>query len=179
MMTPQKPPRLAAALARTLAGRNDALVGDHEEQFRAGRPRRWYWSQVAGIAGGRCVHDQRLHVLFAAAAVLVAGASVGWWGASRVLLPVLLGFTFTSWRIWRLHRTTLVLLYATSVALLLPHWMVSETLLMSGGDRLFWAIARVLAGYGVVGVLMVPFLILRLGRSGPLSERPISLSLTR
>jgi hypothetical protein len=50
---------------------------------------------------------------------------------------------------------------------------------MNSGDRLFWAIARVLAGYGVVGVLMVPFLILRLGRSGPLAERPISLSLVR
>jgi hypothetical protein len=73
----------------------------------------------------------------------------------------------------------LVLLYATSVALVLPNWMMADTLVMSGGDRLFWAIARVLAGYGVVGVLMVPFLILRLGRSGPLAEPPISLSLTR
>ena len=36
-----------------------------------------------------------------------------------------------------------------------------------------------LAGYGVVGLLMVPFLILRLSRTGPLAERPISLSLGR
>ena len=50
---------------------------------------------------------------------------------------------------------------------------------MSGGDRVFWAIARVLAGYGIVGILLVPFLILRLGRSGPLSEPPVSLSLGR
>jgi hypothetical protein len=37
----------------------------------------------------------------------------------------------------------------------------------------------VLGGYGVVGVLLVPFLIMRLGRSGPLAEPPIELSLGR
>jgi hypothetical protein len=36
-MTPQAPARLAAALVRLTAGGNDALVGDLEEQFRAGR----------------------------------------------------------------------------------------------------------------------------------------------
>jgi hypothetical protein len=50
---------------------------------------------------------------------------------------------------------------------------------MSGWDRLFWTIARVLGGYGVVGVLLVPFLIIRLGGLGPLAEPPIELSMTR
>ncbi|HEY3159133.1 MAG TPA: hypothetical protein VGJ78_09270 [Vicinamibacterales bacterium] len=178
-MIPHTPPRLAAALVRLTAGGNDALVGDLEEQFRAGRSRRWYWSQAARMTLGRCLDDRRLQIVATIAGLLAAGVSVGWWGTSRIAVPVLLGFTFTSWKLWRLHRTSLVLLYASSVALLLPEWMVGSTLLMNSGDRLFWAIARVLAGYGVVGVLMVPFLILRLGRSGPLAERPISLSLVR
>jgi hypothetical protein len=41
-MTPHTPPRLAATIVRLAAGGNDALVGDLEEQFRAGRSRRWY-----------------------------------------------------------------------------------------------------------------------------------------
>lgn len=176
-MTPHTPPRLAAMLVRLVAGDNDALVGDLEEQFRSGRSRRWYWSQAARMMLGRRFDDRG--IALAILALLVAGLSLGWLGTSRVAVPVLLGFTFTSWKLWRLHRTSLVLLYAASVALLLPEWMVGHTLMMSGGDRLFWAIARVLAGYGVVGVLMVPFLILRLGRSGPLAERPITLSLSR
>jgi hypothetical protein len=111
--------------------------------------------------------------------LLGTGLSVGWWGTSRFMVPVLLGVTLTSWKLWRLHRTSLVLLYATSVALVLPHWMMDATAVMSAGDRVFWAIARVLAGYGIVGILLVPFLILRLGRSGPLAEPPVSLSLGR
>ena len=74
---------------------------------------------------------------------------------------------------------SLAILYATSVVILLPHWMIAHHLTPTVGDRLFWAIAEMLAGYGVVGVLLVPFLILRLGRTGPLAEGPISLSLTR
>ncbi len=178
-MTPHTPPRLAAMLVRLAAGDNDALVGDLEEQFRSGESRRWYWSQAVRMATARCVGDQRLRTVATVAAMFAAGSAVGWWGTSRIAVPVLLGFTFTSWKLWRLQRTSLVLLYATSVALVLPHWMMDSTVIMSGGDRVFWAIARVLAGYGVVGVLLVPFLILRLGRSGPLAERPINLSLSR
>jgi hypothetical protein len=178
-MTPHTPPRLAATIVRLAAGGNDALVGDLEEQFRAGRSRRWYWSQAARMAMTRCAGNQRLRTVATVAAMFAAGSSVGWWGTSRIAVLVLLGFTFTSWKLWKLHRTSLVLLYAASVALVLPHWMMDTTLVMSGGDRVFWAIARVLAGYGVVGLLMVPFLILRLGRWGPLAERPISLSLGR
>ena len=179
MTTGQKPPRLAAALARLVAGRNEALVGDLEEQCRKGRSRRWYWTQVAGIAIGRGVHDRRFQVVTTLMLLLATSVFIGWWGTSRFAVPVLLGFTFTSFKMWRLHRTTLVLLYATSVALVLPHWMMEQSLVMSGGDRVFWAIARVLAGYGVVGLVMVPFLILRLGRTGPLAEPPINLSLGR
>ncbi len=178
-MSPHTPPRLAAALIKLTAGPNDALVGDLEEQFRSGRSRRWYWSQAARMVATRCAADYRVRVGAVIGTLLAIGASIGWWGASRFAVPVLLGFTFTSWKLWRLHRTSLVLLYAASVALVVPHWMMDGTLALSDGDRVFWAIARVLAGYGVVGVLMVPFLILRLGRSGPLAEGPISLSLSR
>jgi hypothetical protein len=178
-MTPQKPPRLATALLKLLSRGNDPLIGDVQEQFQRGRSRRWYWSQAAGVGISRCAHDHRLQAFLALAALMGIAASVGWWSTSRFAVPLLLGFTFTSLKLWRLHRTSLVLLYATSVALVLPHWMMADTLVMGHGDRVFWAIARVLAGYGVVGVLLVPFLILRLGRSGPLADPPISLSLGR
>ena len=179
MMTSHKPPRLATALVRLIAGRNEPLIGDLEEQFRHGRSRRWYWSQVGAVALNRLVHDHRLQVVLAVAALLGTLATTGWWVTSRLAVPVALGFSFTSWKLWRLHRTSLAVLYVAAIALVLPNWMMGETLVQSGGDRVFWAIARVLAGYGVVGVLMVPFLILRLGRYGPLSEPPTSLSLSR
>jgi len=174
-MTGHTPPRMAAALLKLIACGNDALAGDLEEQFRTGRSARWYWFQVAAIV----VRSRRAQAAVALAASIMTIATIGWWGTSRFIVPVLLGFTLTSWKLWRLHRTSLVLLYATSVALVLPHWMMDATAVMSGGDRVFWAIARVLAGYGVVGILLVPFLILRLGRSGPLAEPPVSLSLGR
>jgi hypothetical protein len=174
-MTGHTPSRMAAALLKLIACGNDALAGDLEEQFRTGRSTRWYWSQVAAIA----VRSRRIQAAVILAATLMTIATVGWWGTSRFMVPVLLGVTLTSWKLWRLHRTSLVLLYATSVALVLPHWMMDATPVMSAGDQVFWAIARVLAGYGVVGILLVPFLILRLGRSGPLAEPPVSLSLGR
>jgi len=176
-MTP-RPPKLAMALLKRVAGQNGALIGDLEEQFRDGRSRMWFWSQTIGLSINRCLHENSCAVcLVFAAFVIGTGSTVGWWGA-RFAVPVLLGLSLTSWKMWKLHRTSLVILYITSVALVAPHWM-ADVSAMSGGDRLFWTLARVLGGYGVVGVLLVPFLITRLGRSGPLSEPPIELSLTR
>ena len=176
-MTP-KPPTLAIALLKRIAGQNDALMGDLEEQFRNGRSRTWFWSQTIGIVINRCLHENSCAAcLVFLAFVIGTGSTVGWWG-TRFALPVLLGLALTSWKIWKLHRTSLVILYIMSIALVAPHWMANVST-MSGGDRLFWTIARVLGGYGVVGVLLVPFLIMRLGRSGPLAEPPIELSLGR
>lgn len=172
-MTVHMPSRITAPLLKLIAGGNDALIGDLKEQVRNGRSPRWYCFQVAAIL----VRNRRVQAAAALALSMTMAATVGWWGSTRFAVPVILGFTLTSWKLWRLHRTSLVLLYATSVALALPHWMMDNTVVMNAGDRVFWAIARVLAGYGVVGVLLVPFLILRFGRSGPLAEPPVRLSL--
>ena len=40
------PPRLATLLLNWLAPGNDALRGDLDEEFAAGRGRQWYWRQV-------------------------------------------------------------------------------------------------------------------------------------
>jgi hypothetical protein len=176
-MTP-KPPTLALALLKRITGHNDALAGDLEEQLRNGRSRTWFWSQAIGIAMHRCLHENSCAACLVLLAFIIGtGSTVGWWG-TRFAVPVLLGLALTSWRVWRLHRTSLVILYITSIALVAPHWM-ADVSTMSGGDRLFWTIARLLGGYGVVGVLLVPFLIMRLGQSGPLAEPPIELSLGR
>jgi hypothetical protein len=47
-MSQCEPPRFAAWLLNrcTLGQRNDALTGDLLEEFRSGRPVRWYWRQV-------------------------------------------------------------------------------------------------------------------------------------
>jgi hypothetical protein len=176
-MTP-KPPKLAIALLKRIAGQNDALMGDLEEQFRNGRSRTWFWSQTMGIVINRCVHQHSCAAcLVFAAFVIGTGSTVGWWG-TRFAVPALLGLALTSWKMWKLHRTSLVILYITSIALVAPQWMAGVST-MSGGDRLFWTIARVLGGYGVVGVLLVPFLVMRLGRLGPLAEPPVQLTLRR
>jgi hypothetical protein len=161
-----------------VAGRNDALIGDLHEQFQGGRSQGWYWRQVAGVGVTRCLHDPRCLVVITACAIVATVATFGW-GAGRLAVPMLLGSLISSWRLWRFHRTSLAILYATSVAILLPHWMLAHQMASTVESRVFWAIAEMLAGYCVVGVLLVPFLILRLGRSGPLAEGPISLSLTR
>jgi hypothetical protein len=178
-MTSRRPPRLARKLLTRLAGHNDAMLGDLHEQFLSGRSRAWYWWQVMGMAASRYAHDAKYLVAAIVASIAVSlGVTVGWWG-TRYFVPVLLGVAITSWSLWRLHRTSLVLLYVISIGLVLPHWMIPQTAAMTHADRVFWMIARTLCGYGVVGVLLVPFLILRFGRSGPLAEPPIDLSLTQ
>lgn len=178
-MTGRRPPALAMAFLRRFTANDDSLMGDLEEQFNSGRSSRWYWSQVMGIVFTKCV---RTHTCAAcvilAALVLATGATIGWW-QTRFAVPVLLGMAISSWKLWRLHRTSLVLLYIASVAVVSPYWMSGQTEAMTGGTRLFWTITRILGGYGVVGVLLVPFLILRLGRSGPLSDPAIRIPLTR
>jgi hypothetical protein len=176
-MTPQNPPRLATALLTLIARPNAALVGDLHEQFQRGRSRGWYWRQVAGAGMNRCLHDPRCLAIVVVFVLAAAAATVGW-EAGRLAVPIALGIAISSWGLWRFHRTSLAILYATSVAVLLPHWMIAHRMMPTVGDRVFWSIAELLAGYGVVGVLLVPFLILRLGRSGPLAEKPISLSLS-
>jgi hypothetical protein len=174
----RRPPGLALALLRWIAA-SDPLVGDLDEQFRTGRSRYWYWLQVIAITRTKCAHSYVCAALFVlASAVIGTGSMVGWWG-TRFAVPVLLGMAITSWNVWRLHRTSLVILYITSVALVSPYWMAAETEKMTGANQLFWTIARLLGGYGVVGVMLVPFLIIRLGRLGPLAEPPVEISLTR
>jgi hypothetical protein len=60
-MTPGTPPRLATLLLSLFAV-DEALAGDLEEEFRAGRSRAWYWRQViaavsVGSRRGIDVHD--------------------------------------------------------------------------------------------------------------------------
>jgi len=154
-------------------------VGDLDEQFRSGRSRFWYWRQVIDVARTKCTHSHVCAVLLVLASVVIGtGSTVGWWG-TRFAVPVLLGTAITSWNVWRLQRTSLVILYIASVALVSPYWMASQIENMTGANRLFWTIARLLGGYGVVGVMLVPFLIIRLGKYGPLSEPPVEISLTR
>jgi hypothetical protein len=177
-MTLRTPPRLASAVLRRIAG-DDSLAGDLEEEFARGRSSRWYWFQVLGAVARKCVHAHACAGFVVVTAVtLSVGATLGWW-QTRFAVPVLLGMAITSWKLWRLQRTSLVVLYVASVALVSPYWMSGQTEAMTTGDRVFWSIARILGGYGVVGVLLVPFLILRLGRTGPLSDPPIRISITR
>ena len=176
-MTPQHPPRLALAVLRLIAG-SDSLIGDLNEEFSGGRSRAWYWRQLFGVARAKCAQSHACGVcLILFAFVIGTGSTIGWWG-TRFAVPVLLGMAITSWNVWRLQRTSLVILYIASVALVSPYWMVQATQQMTGANQLFWAIARILGGYGVVGVMLVPFLILHLGKTGPLSEGPVEISLT-
>ena len=58
------PPRLARLLLDWLAPGNDALRGDLDEEFAAGRGSRWYWRQVVALVAqegtlrvrGRAIH---------------------------------------------------------------------------------------------------------------------------
>jgi hypothetical protein len=58
------PPRLARLLLDWLAPGNEALRGDLDEEFAAGRGARWYWRQVAAVLAqegtlrirGRAIH---------------------------------------------------------------------------------------------------------------------------
>lgn len=154
-------------------GRLEPILGDLHEQRANGRSRTWFGCQVAAVLVSGCFRSPGLRAI-AVGVALVLSMLLG-----RFAFPLLLGIAFTSFGMWRFHRTTLVVLYVVAVAMLLPNWMTNQPAMLTAGDRVFWSIARVLAGYGVVGVLLVPFLIIRLGRTGPLAEPPISLSISR
>lgn len=60
------PPLLARMLLDWLAPGNDALRGDLDEEFAAGRSRRWYWRQVASALaneGTLRVRNRAIHTI--------------------------------------------------------------------------------------------------------------------
>jgi hypothetical protein len=67
------PPRLATFLLHRLGEGNDALAGDLDEEYRAGRSRSWYWRQVcAAIVLGT------LRMAGVAPLRTMAGVASGW-----------------------------------------------------------------------------------------------------
>jgi hypothetical protein len=141
-MTSRKPPKLAAALLRHLTADDGSLVGDLEEGFKSGKTSLWYWSQVLGIVLTNCIQTHTCAISLVLAAVVVsAGSTVGWW-QTRFAVPVLLGMAITSWKLWRLHRTSLVILYVASVALVSPYWLSADTRSMTAANQVFWTITR-------------------------------------
>ena len=63
-MTTKKPPRLAAFLLQ-VATADEALAGDLEEEYRAGRSRAWYWRQVMATIAVGSLRDVSVHEMFA------------------------------------------------------------------------------------------------------------------
>ena len=74
------PPRLARLLLDWLAPGNDALRGDLDEEFAAGRGSRWYWQQVVALLAqegtlrirGRAIHRLENYVTGFITLLLVA-----------------------------------------------------------------------------------------------------------
>jgi hypothetical protein len=90
------PPAIATWMLEhlTLAGKNDALAGDLLEEFRLGRPRSWYWSQVAVAITLGCAKGLRNHwpaVVFAALWTM-AGPVFGFY-VVRIQVDKLMDFT--------------------------------------------------------------------------------------
>jgi hypothetical protein len=72
----------------------------------------------------------------------------------------------------------LVVLYVAFVALASPYWMSGQTEAMPTANRVFWSIARILSGYGVIGVPLV-FLILPARKNGTSVRSADSSFITR
>src|SRR5687768_10814684 len=71
-MTALQPPPLATWLLRQFVdgARNESLIGDILEEYRAGRSSSWYWRQVLAAILQSCFKDIRAHRLVALRAVV-------------------------------------------------------------------------------------------------------------
>jgi len=58
-----RPPRLAAFLMERIAACPPALLGDLDEEFRAGRSRAWYWRETLHVIGRSMAGAVRSHPL--------------------------------------------------------------------------------------------------------------------
>ena len=90
-MTPSRSPRLATFLMNRLAGCDPILLGDLEEEYRAGRSRWWYWREAVSVIVRSAVIAIRTHpvqFLRAIAALLFANAAAGFalWALPRQAL---------------------------------------------------------------------------------------------
>ena len=63
-MSNRTPPRLATLLLALVAA-DEALAGDLEEEYRAGRSRAWYWRQVIAAVAVDSVRGFDVHDVFA------------------------------------------------------------------------------------------------------------------
>lgn len=88
-MTSPAPPRLATWLLEALSTdpHSEALIGDLNEQFGAGRSRQWYWRQAIGSLTLDLARTLRTHGLSFALAVLVGWASTWLWRLANTLAP--------------------------------------------------------------------------------------------
>jgi hypothetical protein len=70
-MTPLQPPSLATWLLRQFVSgaKNEPLIGDMLEEYRAGRSSFWYWRQVLLAILQSCFKDTRTHKLITLRAV--------------------------------------------------------------------------------------------------------------
>ncbi len=80
-MSQRLPPRLATRLLQGLGSgyAAEALIGDLEEQFAAGRSTVWYWREAVGALGVDLLQILRTHALSFTAAVLAGCALTSLW----------------------------------------------------------------------------------------------------
>ena len=79
-MSAVQPPKLATFLMERLAGCEPILLGDLQEEYRAGRSRWWYWREALSVVAWSLVGAIRSHpvkFLRAIAALLIAHGVAG------------------------------------------------------------------------------------------------------
>jgi len=88
-MSSRSPPHLATWLLDALCSVShaEALIGDLEEQFKAGRSRHWYWRQAIGTLALDLARTLRAHGLSFTLAVCVGCASTWLWRFANSLAP--------------------------------------------------------------------------------------------
>src|SRR5687767_1056569 len=79
-MSTAQPPKLATFLMERLAGCGPVLLGDLQEEYRAGRSRWWYWREALSVVAWSLVGAIRSHpvrFLRAITALVIAHAVAG------------------------------------------------------------------------------------------------------
>lgn len=79
-MTASNPPRLATALLSWMGPRDEALIGDLLETYRAGRSDWWYWRQVLSAVVIGVVVAVREHKLLPIRAIVIGWLAVWLYG---------------------------------------------------------------------------------------------------
>ena len=127
-MSAAQPPKLATFLMERLAGCGPILLGDLQEEYRAGRSRWWYWREALHVVAWSLVVGIRSHPIkfLRAIAALVIANWVAAFALSVLPLASLVEYVMPGWIYMRYQVQTLAWISLSFPICVIATWSMAR-----------------------------------------------------